>query len=54
MKKILLILICLPIIVLSQNFTINPYLQYANPNSITIMWEYSDWDVSYVEWGNTT
>ena len=54
MKKLLLILFCLPIIGLSQNFTINPYLQNANPNSITIMWEYSDWDVSYVEWGNTT
>jgi hypothetical protein len=38
----------------SQNFTIQPYLQNANPNSITIMWEYSNWGVSYVEWGNTT
>ncbi len=53
MKKILLILFCLPIIVLSQDFTINPYLQNANPNSITIMWEYSNWQVSSVEWGNT-
>ena len=53
MKKILLILFCLPIIVLSQDFTINPYLQNASPNSITIMWEYSNWDVSSVEWGNT-
>tara|TARA_Y100000385_G_scaffold226997_1_gene237775 strand:+ start:8046 stop:9737 length:1692 start_codon:yes stop_codon:yes gene_type:complete len=53
MKKILLILFCLPIIVLSQDFTINPYLQNANPNSITIMWEYSNWQVSFVEWGNT-
>ena len=53
MKKILLILFCLPIIVLSQDFTINPYLQNANPNCITIMWEYSNWDVSSVEWGNT-
>ena len=53
MKKILLILFCLPIIVLSQDFTINPYLQNASPNSITIMWEYSNWDVSFVEWGNT-
>ena len=54
MKKILLILICLPIIVLSQDFTINPYLQNASPNSITIMWEYSEWDSSFVEWGTTT
>jgi hypothetical protein len=53
MKKILLILFCLPIIVLSQDFTINPYLQNANPNNITIMWEYSNWDISFVEWGNT-
>ena len=53
MKKILLILLCLPIIVLSQDFTINPYLQNANPNCITIMWEYSNWEVSSVEWGNT-
>ncbi|MDG2058615.1 MAG: metallophosphoesterase family protein [Flavobacteriales bacterium] len=53
MKKILLILFCLPIIVLSQDFTINPYLQNASPNSITIMWEYSNWEVSFVEWGNT-
>ena len=37
-----------------QDFTIQPYLQNANSNSITIMWEYSNWGVSYVEWGNTT
>ena len=53
MKKILLILFFLPIIVLSQNFTINPYLQNASPNSITIMWEYINCEVSSVEWGNT-
>ena len=54
MKKILFILFFLPMIGWSQNFTIQPYLQNANPNSITIMWEYSNWDVSYIEWGNTT
>ena len=46
-------LLYLPVIVLSQDFTINPYLQNASSNSITIMWEYSNWDVSFVEWGNT-
>jgi hypothetical protein len=54
MKKTLFILFFLPMIGWSQNFTIQPYLQNANPNSITIMWEYSNWGVSYVEWGNTT
>jgi acid phosphatase type 7 len=54
MKNLLLTLLCLPIIGLSQNFTIQPYLQNASPNSITIMWEYSNWDISFVEWGNTT
>ena len=53
MKKLLSLLLYLPVIVLSQDFTINPYLQNASPNSITIMWEYSNWDVSFVEWGNT-
>jgi hypothetical protein len=54
MKNLLLTLLYLPIIGLSQNFTIQPYLQNASPNSITIMWEYSNWDISFVEWGNTT
>ena len=53
MKKLLTLLLYLPVFVLSQDFTINPYLQNASPNSITIMWEYSNWDVSFVEWGNT-
>ena len=53
MKELLIMLIYLPVILLSQDFTINPYLQNASPNSITIMWEYSNWDVSFVEWGNT-
>lgn len=37
----------------SQDFTINPYLQNAEPNSIVVMWEYSDFGVSYIEWGET-
>ena len=53
MKKLLILLLFLPIIVVSQDFTINPYLQNASPNSITIMWEHSNWDVSFVEWGST-
>ena len=53
MRKLLILLLYLPVIALSQDFTINPYLQNASPNSITIMWEYSNWDVSFVEWGNT-
>ena len=49
------LLLCVFTLTISaQNFTIQPYLQNANPNSITIMWEYSNWDVSFVEWGNTT
>jgi len=38
----------------AQNFTIQPYLQNASPNSITIMWEFSESDSSYVEWGTST
>ena len=55
MKIILLCLIavCQTTSTKSQNFTIQPYLQNANPNSITIMWEFSEWDTSYVEWGTT-
>ena len=51
--KILFILLCIPSILFSQNFTIEPYLQNATHNSVVIMWEYSSWDVSYVEWGDT-
>ena len=53
MKKLLILLLFLPVISVSQDFTINPYLQNASPNSITIMWEHSNWDVSFVEWGST-
>lgn len=51
--KILFILLCIPFIIFSQNFTIEPYLQNATHNSVVIKWEYSSWDVSYVEWGDT-
>ena len=56
MRKIILlclIAVCQTTSTKSQNFTIQPYLQNANPNSITIMWEFSEWDTSYVEWGTT-
>ena len=54
MKKLFFTLIFYPLFGVSQHFTIQPYLQNAEPTSITIIWEYSNWDVSYVEWGNTT
>ena len=54
MKRLLFILFLYPLTSSSQNFTIQPYLQNASPTSITIMWEYSNWDVAYIEWGNTT
>ena len=53
MKKLIILLLYFPLIVFGQDFTIKPYLQNARPNSITIMWEYSNWDISFVEWGNT-
>jgi len=37
----------------SQNINVGPYLQDAEPNSITIMWETSSGDESTVEWGET-
>ena len=53
MKKLLFQLFFFPVFVFSQSFTINPYLQNVTPNNITIMWEFSNWDVSFVEWGST-
>lgn len=56
MKKniiLLSIIICQTANVLAQDFTIQPYLQNASPNSMTIMWEFSVWDSSFVEWGTT-
>ena len=37
----------------SQNINVGPYLQDAEPNSITIMWETSSGEESTVEWGET-
>ncbi len=36
-----------------QSFTINPYLQNAEPNSIYILWETELIEESFVEWGLT-
>lgn len=59
MKKINLILICflLSAITISgqeeSQILVQPYLQNAEPNSITIMWETSTGEESMVEWGTT-
>ena len=37
----------------SQNINVGPYLQDAEPNSITVMWETSSGEESTVEWGET-
>ncbi|MEX0359509.1 MAG: fibronectin type III domain-containing protein, partial [Allomuricauda sp.] len=37
----------------SPEFLIQPYLQDAEPNSITIMWETNQGEESIVEWGKT-
>ena len=37
----------------SQSFTIKPYLQNASPTSIVIMWEFSSYSNSVVEWGES-
>lgn len=37
-----------------QNITVGPYLQDAEPSSITVMWETSSGEESTVEWGTTT
>ncbi len=39
---------------LSQEFTVKPYLQNAEPNSMVVMWEYSKFDSSFLEWGEST
>ncbi|NJB71345.1 hypothetical protein GGR42_001807 [Saonia flava] len=37
----------------AQEFIVEPYLQNASPNSMTIMWETSFGEESIVEWGTT-
>lgn len=40
-------------ILYAQNIRVGPYLQDAEPTSMTIMWETSDGEESTVEWGMT-
>ena len=40
-------------ILYAQNISVGPYLQDAEPTSMTIMWETSDGEESTVEWGMT-
>lgn len=37
----------------AQSITVQPYLQHAEPNSITVSWETSTGDETIVEWGAT-
>ena len=39
---------------LTQSLQVGPYLQDAEPNSMTVMWETNTIDESIVEWGPTT
>ena len=38
---------------IGQNINVGPYLQNAEPSSITIMWETSSGNESTVEWGTS-
>ena len=47
-----LFFLSLPLLIISQQeIIVKPYLQNASPNSMTIMWEYSQIDDGEVEWG---
>ena len=39
---------------IGQNINVGPYLQDAEPSSITIMWETSSGNESVVEWGTSS
>lgn len=49
----ILICIFLSTIGHAQQFIVEPYLQNASPNAITIMWETSKGEESVVEWGTS-
>ncbi|MFK5974747.1 MAG: fibronectin type III domain-containing protein [Flavobacteriaceae bacterium] len=51
--RFLVLSILLASYVKAQEFIVEPYLQDANPNSITIMWETSSGEESVVEWGTS-
>ncbi|MDB3904993.1 metallophosphoesterase [Crocinitomicaceae bacterium] len=40
--------------IMGQNINVGPYLQNAEPSSITIMWETSSGNESVVEWGTSS
>lgn len=42
-----------PVLLLSQNILINPYLQNVSSSSIVIMWEVDQNENGYVEWGTS-
>jgi acid phosphatase type 7 len=39
---------------ISQQFIVDPYLQNAGPDRISIMWEYDKTDSTHIEWGAST
>ena len=51
MKKIILALLIIPILILSQEISIQPYLQNLGNNSVTIMWESNSDSDNYIKWG---
>lgn len=51
MKYVFLLLLFFPGFVLSQQIIVDPYLQNAEPTSITISWETSSVDQGIVDWG---
>ena len=51
MKKIILALLIIPILILSQEISIQPYLQNLGSNSVTIMWESNSDSDNYIKWG---
>lgn len=51
MKCLSLLLLFFPGFVLSQQIIVEPFLQDAEPNSITISWETDSDDQSIVDWG---
>ena len=52
-SKFLVLSILLSSFVKGQEFVVEPYLQDADPDAITIMWETSSGEESVVEWGTS-
>lgn len=53
MKKILLVLSVLPALAFSQTMVVQPYLQNAEPTSMTIMWETNTDNSTTVQYGTS-